>query len=367
MPTRVTVQDIADALGVSRNTVSKAINGTGVLAEATRQKILLKAAEMGYKQFSYMKLPAFSTGNNDSGDGKTNGNTAEKPFGNYGVISLLTTGNLGSSHFSSTMLDRFQRELSERGYSFMIHRVTEEDIREMRLPSSFRPELAAAVMCIELFHSAYAEMLCGMGLPILFVDGPVSRFGKRLACDFLIMDNRTEIIAFIAEMTRRGYTKFGFVGEVHHCISFYERYLSLKIGLSLYGLSLDEKYVISSGNEKDIYADEQAYQEFLQYSLKDTDLPEVFFCANDFIALDVLAVFRQKGVRVPEDVLLCGFDDSPESRVVTPSLTTIHIHTQIMGLSAANLLVSRIQEPTLHYRTVYTETSIIYRESTKDS
>ena len=53
MPAKVTLQDIADALGVSRNTVSKAINNTGVLAEATRQKVLEKAIEMGYKQFSY--------------------------------------------------------------------------------------------------------------------------------------------------------------------------------------------------------------------------------------------------------------------------------------------------------------------------
>ena len=50
MAERVTIQDIADALGVSRNTVSKAINNTGLLADATRERILRKAADMGYKQ-----------------------------------------------------------------------------------------------------------------------------------------------------------------------------------------------------------------------------------------------------------------------------------------------------------------------------
>ena len=54
MSDRVTIQDIADALGLSRNTVSKAINNTGILADATREKILKKALEMGYKQFSYV-------------------------------------------------------------------------------------------------------------------------------------------------------------------------------------------------------------------------------------------------------------------------------------------------------------------------
>ena len=65
MSTKVTIQDIANELQLSRNTVSKAINNTGVLADATREKILRKAAEMGYKQFSY--LPIFD-GNSNAGD-----------------------------------------------------------------------------------------------------------------------------------------------------------------------------------------------------------------------------------------------------------------------------------------------------------
>ena len=53
MNKKVTIQDIADALGISRNTVSKAINNSEGLADSTREKILQKAIEMGYKQFSY--------------------------------------------------------------------------------------------------------------------------------------------------------------------------------------------------------------------------------------------------------------------------------------------------------------------------
>ena len=55
---KVTIQDIADELGISRNTVSKAINNADGLAEATREKILQKATEMGYKHFLYLKAHA---------------------------------------------------------------------------------------------------------------------------------------------------------------------------------------------------------------------------------------------------------------------------------------------------------------------
>lgn len=67
MAERITIQDIADALGLSRNTVSKAINNTGILADATREKVLKKAIELGYKQFSYINIPGIEIPGADSG------------------------------------------------------------------------------------------------------------------------------------------------------------------------------------------------------------------------------------------------------------------------------------------------------------
>jgi LacI family transcriptional regulator len=84
------------------------------------------------------------------------------------------------------------------------------------------------------------------------------------------------------------------------------------------------------------------------------------------VAIDALQAFKKLGIKVPKDVYLCGFDDTSESRVVTPTLTTIHTHSQIMAITAAELLLSRIEMPSLNYRIVHTETSLIYRESTED-
>ena len=94
------------------------------------------------------------------------------------------------------------------------------------------------------------------------------------------------------------------------------------------------------------------------------ELPEMFICANDFVALDLLYGLRKIGVECPKDIKLFGFDDSPESKIMTPSLSTSHIHSQIIGYSAANLVISRIEQPNLNYRTTYTETDLIYRDST---
>jgi len=95
-------------------------------------------------------------------------------------------------------------------------------------------------------------------------------------------------------------------------------------------------------------------------------MPDAFVCANDFVAMDLVKALNELGYSVPDDIWVCGFDDSQEASYFVPRLTSIHIHGQIMGYTAANLLMTRIEEPSLNYRTVYTETNLILRESTGD-
>lgn len=354
MATRVTIQDIADALGISRNTVSKAINNTGVLADSTREKVLKKAMEMGYKQFSYVTVaninkPALSL--------STPKERSE--------IALFTTSFLGNSHFSSTMLDKFQRELSQLGYSLTMHRILIDELDNLTLPESFIKERTAGIVCVEMFDYKYSKMICSLGIPVLFVDSPVVGLDEPLEADRLYMDNTTNIHLFCKEMVRRGKKRIGFIGEYKHCYSFYERYMAYRDAMYLLDCPCPDEYCIIKNKEG--VRDSSDYREYLTECLEKLEqLPDVFICANDFVALDTMKVLRKLGYSVPKDVYLCGFDDSPESKVVTPSLTTIHIHSQIMGFSAVHLLISRINEPSLNYRTMHTETSLIYRESTED-
>ena len=355
MAERVTIQDIADALGVSRNTVSKAINNTGILADATREKVLKKAQEMGYKQFSYMALsdPVRTPSSFPGPDDKRE-------------IALLTGSALGGSHIASVILDKFQRELTQAGYSLTLHRVYYEDQAAGRMPASFNPDRTAGIVCVEIFDHEYSHRICGQGIPTLFIDTPADGFDRLLEADRLYMDNQTEIYRFISEMTRRGRTRIGFIGEFLHCQSFYERYMAFRGAMFTLGLPIDERFCLTRTQEGQSHLDRDAYRAYLTEQLGGLDrMPDVFLCANDFVAIDVVTVLKRLGRSVPKDVWLCGFDDSPESRIMTPTLTTIHIHSQIMGFAAVQLLLSRIREPELNYRIMHTETELIYRESTE--
>ena len=349
MGKKVTIQDIADELGISRNTVSKAINNSEGLADATRERVLQKAVEMGYKQFSYVgSLAAVS--------GAAAAAATDRPQtqGYQGEIALLTGSFLTHSHFASLMLDKFQREISQLGYTMNTHRVTPVELENKTLPITMNLDQIKAIMCIEMFDWDYDEMLCGLGIPILFVDGPAKRGGRNLPADQLYMDNFTEISRFVDDMLKKGFTKIGFVGDYDHCQSFFERYTAFYLTMLMAGQKVEDRFVIR-----------QNHREELTEIIPDMpELPEVFVCANDFVATDLMQALAAAGKRVPEDVRLCGFDDSAESRLSKPPLTTVHLHPPVIAYSAVHLLISRIKAPSLDYRTIHTETDLIYREST---
>ena len=351
MATKVTIQDIANELQLSRNTVSKAINNTGVLADATREKILRKAAEMGYKQFAY--LPLFQ---------EDTAKAAEHSIlpSDKREIAMLTTQFLSSSHFSSMMLDRFQSEIEHLHSCTTIHRISPIELKEKKLPSSLNIQRTAGIICIEVFDYDYAQMLCDLDVPLLFVDTPVMDMRPPLKADRLYMENRIEVQNAVAHMVQRGKKRISFAGDKKHCQSFFERYMAYKDAVEYFGLTEGlSTCAMPSG--------QQNYPVSLYETIRRfKTMPDAFVCANDFVAMDLVKALNELGYSVPDDIWVCGFDDSQEASYFAPRLTSIHIHEQIMGYTAANLLMTRIEEPSLNYRTVYTETNLILRESTGD-
>ncbi len=160
---------------------------------------------------------------------------------------------------------------------------------------------------------------------------------------------------------KKGIRKIGFVGEATHCRSFFERFVAYRNAMYINGLPIDEKFCLT-----EVHPHNPSYKDYISKAIADlNELPELFICANDFVAIDVLNGLKNIGVECPKDIKIFGFDNSPESKVMTPSLSTCHIHSQVMGYSAANMLMSRIEQPDLNFRITYTETNLIYRDSTE--
>lgn len=250
------------------------------------------------------------------------------------------------------MLDCFQSELQHLHACMTINRISPAELAAKELPSSLNTEHTAGIICFEVFDYDYAQMLCTLGIPLLFVDTPVMEMRPPLQADRLYMENRIEIQNMMAQMAQRGRKRIAFAGDKEHCQSFHERYLAYKDAAEHFGMATDWPTCATQKAQPN-------YSEYLYQSLRGCPtMPDAFICANDFIAMDLINALHRLGYSVPDDIWICGFDDSQEASYFSPRLTSIHIHGQIMGYAAANLLMTRIEEPSLNYRTVYTETNL---------
>ncbi len=337
---RVTMQDIADSCGLSRNTVSKIFNGRGAVPETTRKMVLEKAQELGYRQMPDSEQPK-----------------AEPRSQN---VALFTSNMPSDYHFGTLFVPAFAGALSRAGYTLMMYELTEEEFMSNRLPAHATLDQTAGILGIELFSRPYIEMICSLGLPAIFVDAWAGANTSTLPYDLISMENVASTIALTNDILRSGGRRLGFVGDPDHCNSFHERWVGFSIALQRSGIPLDRSLCILDRDGRQ-YSDPEWYIANLK---KMPVLPDGLVCANDYIALHVMTALKQMGVSIPGGVMVSGFDGTPQSAVVEPALTTAQIPGAEIGKLAADILLDRIENPDRPYRATYVNTTPLLRAST---
>lgn len=341
MEKKITIQDIADALGLSRNTVSKALNNTGVLAEDTRQKILEKAAEMGYRRLIYIPEPAPSK------------------KGEIKELALITQNMPYGSHFGTYALNTFQERMSKNNYRLSMFPIRDTEIESLSLPIGFNTKNTAGIICLELFNPEYIEMLSTLNIPLLFLDTAADTDMTKIRADFLFMENHLSMFNLTNTLIQNGCRRFAFAGNPKHCRSFSERYQGFMHALSVNKI----EPCTSRFTGQTVFTDCRILEETIRQTLQ---LPEVFVCANDFVAIDLIRTLKKCGFSVPADVRVTGFDNSTESRIIEPHLTTVDIPSSQIGYIAADMLQSRINDPDIPFRITHVRTTLKFRSSTGD-
>ncbi|WP_029192554.1 LacI family DNA-binding transcriptional regulator [Paenibacillus harenae] len=336
---KVTIQYIADSLGLSRNTVSKALNGSDTIPLETRNKVIKRAIELNYKQFALVEAEM---------------NVSKNP----GNIALLTSNMPNNSHFGTSLLSGLEKKISSEGYNLSIHIVREAEIEAPVLPVNFDKSKVDGIVCIELFDKNYTDFISALGLPTIFIDSTAELFYPELRGDLLLMENEQSTCFMTKKLIASGCETIGFIGDYNHCKSFNERWIGFNKAMNASRLQPDDAFNIT---EKDRYFTDSKWLE--QQLDRMGRLPSAFICANDFIAINVLRILKNKNVRIPEDVRVCGFDDSPESQIVEPHLTTVHIYRDEMGILAAEMLLARVQNPDKPPQVTHVKTTPIFRES----
>lgn len=337
---RITMQDVAAACNLSRNTVSKIFNDRGAVPEATRQMVLQKAQELGYYQTVEEGPP--------------------RPAAQAKSIALLTRKAPSDAHFGTFFLPAFTEHLSRAGYTLTMSEITPQEMRERRLPGHIVLEQTAGILTIEMFDQGYLDMLCSLGLPCISVDASVKANLHPMRCDFIAMENISSSAALTSHVIAAGARRPGFVGDPLHCNSFRQRWMGFCDALDEAGLVLDKGLCIID-EDSPLYSDEDWLAKWFQgLEVK----PDALICANDFLALHMMAAMKRLGLDIPADIMVAGFDGTPQSAVVEPSLTTVEIPNGDIGRMAADKLLERIKNPALPFCSTYVKTTPVWRNST---
>lgn len=359
---KILVQDIADALNLSRTTVSKVLNNSGSVSPQTRERVLHKAAELNYKCYSLIQ-PVL-TENLDLEEAFTAQSTdapeEESAPSQQSQIAVFFSKGIDKQHIGFNLLSVLGQELSRKNYSISMYFIQEAEFQSLLLPPTFHLEQTASIFCIELLDKSYSRMLCSLGKPILFFDAYAGILEDSLPADVLTAESQFRLTGLIKNLIQKYHLqKIGFFGSSLHCLSFFERWLGFRAAILSCGLEYDETYSIIAND--DLYRDDR----WLLTQLKRMDsLPELFVCANDALACQLMRILASLNIHCPRDILITGFDNCPIASTNQAGITTIDPHSSDLAWEATSLILSRLEEPKQPYRNIRLQSSVIEREST---
>ena len=194
-------------------------------------------------------------------------------------------------------------------------------------------------------------MLCELPIPMLTVDGYAGMSYELTHCDYVSMENLAGAKALTRHMIEKGAKRPDVFGDCLHCNGFYTRWQGFCDAPCETGLNYDPIFCVLEPDSAP-YGDPLWVERQLRAM---PQMPDAFFCANDYLALHLITALKNMRLSIPEDVMVAGFDGSPESAVVTPTLTTAGIPSVSIGRMAAagpGIPAARVAAHTLGVRFV---------------
>ena len=336
---KITVNDIAEYLGVSRNTVSKALNGQYVPAR-TRDKVLNAAIELGYK--SYRTI-------------------ASERIGSHRRIVLLSSKMLTTiTYFIHILRSIESAVLDEDNIELLQFTATKNNFFD-RFLDFLNENNVSGIICIELFQPTWISKLITLGYPIVFFDFPFSNSIYDGNFDVVLPESFNAVREFCIELVNKQKCKsFGFVGDYTHCMSFYERYLGMREACFLCGLKVKPEHSVIE-NDAFPYGNAERLAEIIK---KMPSLPDCLVAANDTIAVSILSALESLKKKVPADVLVMGFDNLSESKKCNPPLTTFSVDKSLIGKKILSVLLDRVIDPGQRSQFIYLQSKPIIRQTT---
>ena len=325
---KATSLDIAHLAGVSQPTVSRALRGSPMVNEETRKRIQAIAEELHYK---------------------VDKNASNLRTQHSGTLALLffedpTPDDSQINPFFLSMLGSITRACALRGYDLLIS--------FQQLSTDWQADYEDSNKADGLILLGYGDYLESQSRLERLVEqgthfvrwGAVlpGQPGISIGCDNF--QGGHDITAHLLEQGRRD---IAFLGHAsNHYPEFFERYRGHAHALSTNGLGIQPALQV------DAITTEQSGYEAACELLRRGSRFDAIFAASDLIAIGAMKAVHERGLRVPEDVAVAGFDDIPMAGFVNPSLSTVQQDTKLAGSILVETLLKLVHDEPAESRTI---------------
>lgn len=331
---KTSMQDIADVLNVSKNAISLALNNRPGISEELRNKVVQVAISMNYG--GYGKLASTMEDN---------------------LIAICVPNAInGVSQFYSPVFWAVEQELGSFGYRSLIASVTKEMESSFDLPDVLFERGVKGVVVIGILSKDYVFKLSQVIKNLVLVDN----YYIDLPLNSVITANFEGGYEATKYLLQQGCSKIGFVGQGNQYNAYRDRCSGYRLALSNSDVTIDES-IIYTDNELFIPSTDLSP---IVKEIREKHLDAVF-CASDRLAIQLIGILHKNDIHIPSDISIIGFDDSENSDIVSPSLTTMQVPRQEMGRVAAKLLIDQFNASSKMSSAISIYTRLIERKSVR--
>jgi len=324
--------DVAAAAGVSVKTVSNVLADHAHVRPGTRDRVLAAVGALGYR---------------------VNPFASRLRSGRTGVIAFALP-HLYQPYFGD-LAERVIAEGERRGLTVVIEPTdAAPDAERAVLTGARRQQVDGAIVSPAALPAAEIEALR--------VEAPVVLLGTRLhrpPADHVVMDDRGAARTAVAHLLAAGRRRIAVIGVAPDGGSAALREAGYRDALAEAGIPVDEALLLGAADW-----DRRSSGAAAAVRLLGAGVPfDAVFCCNDAMAFGALRVLASRGIRVPDDVAVVGFDDTEQARFATPPLTSVDPGQEQIARTAVELLVERIGGRTGEPRVVVADHRLAVRES----
>ncbi len=332
--TKVRLSDIAQKLNISTVSVSKALAGKEGVGEDLRQRIIDCANELGYskKNSNFLYTDTYHS------------------TGNIGIVAPSRFFDKNGS-FYWTLYNAISKELLSRGFYAIIEQLSDEMEFDLTMPHIIKDEKVDGVMIMGQVSEAYARYFSMNYKSFVFLDFSAGE----LQVDSVISDNFYLEYLLTRHLLDLGHRKLRFVGTFNSTSSINDRFMGFAKALFENNMSVSLDDIIPDRDRKGIFVVPPLPQE----------LPTAFVCNCDECAIRVINELQAKGVKVPDDVSVVGFDDFYVTTYNGPALTTVSVDFDSMARTVVDLLLRKINGQAYNAGCTVVGGHLVFRDSVK--